>query len=1023
MNKTEIINTINGDVENLVTIGEVKGNFINNGVIYLIASFNFFKNSNTVILAPDKFNELANSYYERINEKFGKLDIIGFDGAVTFDQFFVAPLLQPVSDKKGGSKDVSAGTSILDIIELPEDIFIQGPPGAGKTTLLKYVLNNMMNLRIRRIPVFVSLLTFKAFYQGAPLYTLYHHVVKDLITYGFPEEFVHFILVNGLAIILMDGLDETYIKDFEKRVLFTHLDDFKKTYNAKIVITSRNKDYNFSGTTFRYFEMTPFDDTKIDNFLSKQFKEHKKAKFLDALNSFYNFTYAKRNETDKPADDWAYDRIITMARHGLETEEVRNIFIKKRELPQIASNPLFLSLLVFQFKESGTMSSSHVDLYEALVQHMVNNWLQSDASDYFKNRINSSNAFRMLYYIAFHAYIRGKSIITRQELFALVSMFVREHDFLLPPDPDDIIKAVRSDLGLLTHYDEDEFRFIHLNIQEYLVAKHLAIENNYSIIFSDQLYLQRRWSPIITLLTGLLSSTEKYKLEYTRLTSSILHANLAVCDRVKQAIDRAKFANGEICYGIAFYYLCIGLYYTVGERAIYACLRLAHEALFRVYSKFKDDPMISLKTFAEELKYVGKILENRDLEVDAVILAIYDSVAANSRSGKIDELIAELEKLDFFGSGGNLNTLKEEIENGNSDQYTHITNRLLESRNLDVNKVLSVEEINLLTLFLDLLETYIEASGEFGKANCDYDIFFYNAGKYELQLEITPIWDFLTSGDYAKLSDYYYKTNKELSLSYISKAIKLNPSDAMYHFARGATYSKCGYHEEALHDFISVETLNADYLENAHFQRSFGVLYKRLNKYAEAMERFDRALELEPYQNIRDRWFKAEVLMKIKEYEKVLTLLAELQRIDPSQSHFAYCLSYYSMLLRRFDMAVKYINLVIRRKYFLTESHFILCYCKLEDGKAKEVSQLLNKYIKKNAAALVLLCPLLLRSYKLQGDQGNFEKLLQQAYDQGILPSTPADISVPISPGHIELKRFNESYFIDNFSLCSEYYL
>jgi tetratricopeptide (TPR) repeat protein len=936
----------------------------------------------------------------------------------------VAPFLQAVSDKKAEDKEISPdpNTSILDVIELPQDIFIQGPPGAGKTTLLKYVLTNIIDLKIKKVPIFVSLLTFKAFYQGTPGYTLYHHLVRDLITYGFPEEFVRFILENGLAMILMDGFDETYIKEYEKKVLFTHLDDFKKTYDAKIVITSRNKDYNFSNTTFRYFEIMPFDDSQIDSFLNKQFKEHKKANFLDILNNFYNFTYAERNETDKPADDWAHDRIITMARHGLESEEVGNIFIKKRQLPQIASNPLFLSLLVFQFKESSTLSSKHVDLYQILVQHMVNNWLNSDASGYFKDRISNDSAFKMLYYVAFHTYIKGKNIITRQELFALVSRFIKEHDFESPPNPDDIIKAVRTDLGLITHYNGDEFRFIHLNIHEYLVAQHLAIENNYTIIFSDHLYLQKRWSPVIRLLTELLSSEKKYRSEYAKLTSSILHANPAICARVNLAIKKATLANGEICYGIVFYYLCIGLYYNVGERAIYACLRLAHEVLFRVYNRFRDDPMISLRTFAEELKYVGKVMENGNLEVDAIILQIYDKITSNNRSGNLDEFVVELEELAFSDSDGNLNNLKEEIKNENNEQCLYITNRLLESRNIIVNKVLNVEEVNLLTLFLDLLETFIEAAEEFGKSNFDYDIFFCSTHKYEIQFKVSAIWDFLTSLDYATLSDFY-KVNRELCLTYISNAIKLNPSNAVYRFVRGASYSRFGYLEEALQDFRCVEILNTDYLENAYFQRCFGILYRRLNEFTLAIERFDRALQLEPEGNIQDRWLKAEVLMKAGEYETALILVSELRRISPSQSHFSYCLAYCSMLLNRFDMAIKYIKEAIRHRYCPMESHFILCYCELELGKAKKVSRSLSKYVYQSEEGLNLFYPLLLKAYKLQGDQENFKMLLEKTKARNMFPSIPSVICVPISPGHVELNRLNEPYFIEDFTLPGDYYL
>jgi tetratricopeptide (TPR) repeat protein len=1024
MTKTEITTTVNGHVENLVSVAQVNGNFINNGIIYLTASFEVFKRLNDSDLTDKEFIEFANSYYEKLKLNFGSLNIIGFDSSVTFDNFFIEPLLNLVTDPQSfnNNKTLDFNSSILSAIKSSPRIFIQGPAGSGKTTLLKYILANVIDLKIKAIPIFVPLMDFKAFCSSDPSYTLYDYILKDLITYGFPRKFVHFFLKNGLALLLMDGFDEMYIRENEKRILFNQLEDFKKLYDAKIIITSRNKDYDFSNSSYKYFEIASFNNSQIDRFLNKQFNEKQKLNFLDKLDDFYNFTYENRNQTNNPDKDWVNDRIVTMARHGLESTGVHEVILKEKPLPQIATNPLFLSLLVLQFKEDKTLSINRSHLYENLIQRMIDKWFRSDAREFFKNRINRGDAYKLLCYIAFYLFRTGETVITRNYLFTLISRFLMENNFENNVAADDILKTIRSDLGLITDYNGEEFKFIHQNVQEYLIAKYLTQEDNYNIIFFEKLYLEKNWSQVLLLSTELLSNNDNYRLEYAKVITNIICTSSKVGGMISSAIDKSKLQDGEICYGFVFYYLCIGLYYNTGERAIYACQRLAHEVLFRVYNKFKDDPIIAIKTFCQELMYVARILNFRELNVDAIILHLYDQyIDRRNIYTDVKELMIDLKKLDFHEFEYELSSLKSEIENKNNEQSTYIINQLLERRNLKINDTLDVTEINLLTLFLDVFETYLEASSEFGKSNDAYSIFF-NKNTNETPIDVLQIPDFLTSDDYSRLSNRYYKTDKRLSLEYISNAIKLNPVNATYYFVRGCAYSLYGYNEKSLHDFLSAENLNEDYSQDAQFQRCFGVAYKRMNEYEKAIERFDKAIMLGAPKDISDRWFKVEILMKTHEYEKAIRILTELKKINPSNDHFFYCLAYCSMMLGDFTQAVNYIKTAIQHRYFLTESYFIMCYCKLQLHRPKEVSKVLRRYIPQEVKGNEILNPLLLKSYKMQGDDTNYKDVLKQLSNQNFALKNKDIISVPISPGHIELQQFNDTYFTENFFLPTSYF-
>ena len=76
-----------------------------------------------------------------------------------------------------------------------------------------------------------------------------------------------------------------------------------------------------------------------------------------------------------------------------------------------------------------------------------------------------------------------------------------------------------------------------------------------------------------------------------------------------------------------------------------------------------------------------------------------------------------------------------------------------------------------------------------------------------------------------------------------TKAIQLNPDDALAYYNRGVTYDELEQYDKAIDDYTKAIELNPDYAA-AYFNR--GLAYGKSEQYSKAMDDYTKAIELNP---------------------------------------------------------------------------------------------------------------------------------------------------------------------------------
>lgn len=89
----------------------------------------------------------------------------------------------------------------------------------------------------------------------------------------------------------------------------------------------------------------------------------------------------------------------------------------------------------------------------------------------------------------------------------------------------------------------------------------------------------------------------------------------------------------------------------------------------------------------------------------------------------------------------------------------------------------------------------------------------------------------------------YVKKDFKASLDLFSRAIKYDPTLALFFVCRGAASLELGRSRDAIGDFNQAIELDATYARAFHLR---GLAYEKLGELAQAFRDFDRSLEIDP---------------------------------------------------------------------------------------------------------------------------------------------------------------------------------
>ncbi|WP_327375121.1 NACHT domain-containing protein [Streptomyces sp. NBC_01216] len=260
---------------------------------------------------------------------------------VKFEDLYVPPTLA-VGDEDPGDEGFSDARTLL---RETGRLVVLGDPGGGKTTLaLKLTIDVARGLgtgAALQTPLRIVLREYASHYksnQESIIDFLEKQCKADYSTPA-PEGAIDYLLLNGRAVVIFDGLDE--LTDTSLRAAIVDaVEAFTHAYpTAPILVTSRKVGY----------EMAPLDEslffvTHLSPFNGAQQKQYVKKWFLNVRGS--------------AQEEGMADRFLSESSHARD----------------LTSNPLMLGLMCALYRGEGYIPRNRPDLYRRCSEFLFERW-------------------------------------------------------------------------------------------------------------------------------------------------------------------------------------------------------------------------------------------------------------------------------------------------------------------------------------------------------------------------------------------------------------------------------------------------------------------------------------------------------------------------------------------------------------------------------------------------------------------------------------------------------------------------
>jgi predicted NACHT family NTPase len=166
--------------------------------------------------------------------------------------------------------------------ERGEKVVVFGTAGSGKTTFLKQIVKHTIE-QTNKIPLFVNSAEWALLgtinYKGLLIY-----LSEQFESCGFKDAttFIDYLLEDGHAVLLIDGLDEMPLEKRNRAIAF--LNSYKES-KSKIIATCRVDAISGSPTGYSNVGVASWDEIRINSFIEKRFPNKElREKFTKEIN-------------------------------------------------------------------------------------------------------------------------------------------------------------------------------------------------------------------------------------------------------------------------------------------------------------------------------------------------------------------------------------------------------------------------------------------------------------------------------------------------------------------------------------------------------------------------------------------------------------------------------------------------------------------------------------------------------------------------------------------------------------------
>ena len=367
-------------------------------------------------------------------------------------------------------RQVGRLTRADEFIEHNSRVAVLGSAGSGKTTLLRHLALSMCDkevftstkLKTSRFPFFLHLPKYARDTAGNT--SIPDYLAKQLERYtdSYAYKFVKRLLNRGLAVLVLDSLDE--VQPSLRKAVVEQVRETATGYpQCWIVVSCRTADYEPISDNFNEVEIARLTDSAIRTIVNAWFQqERKKARELLA--------HLKRDAS------------------------VRSL----------CETPLLLSLLCIQFHHDLALPKRRTELFRRCIDAFLRDW---DASRGFRrdtvySSLSDDRKERIFESVAGMALVDDVRYTFREEDVVRLIESCCDLFGLAPGQAKDILKEIEAHHGILERFSVDSYMFSHPSFQEYFAARNLlsqrqeleAIRKN----FDDE-----RWAGVIEFAAAL----------------------------------------------------------------------------------------------------------------------------------------------------------------------------------------------------------------------------------------------------------------------------------------------------------------------------------------------------------------------------------------------------------------------------------------------------------------------------------------------------------------------------------------
>lgn len=330
----------------------------------------------------------------------------------------------------------------LEAVERHSRLMILGKPGAGKTTFMKRMatLCNQGEWQRKLVPVFVTLKEFAEASEGP---TLQQYIAEQWQRCEISQsDWLGQILKKGLALILLDGLDE--VQETEHGRVIREVQSFTRQFrDCQYVMTCRIAAEDYTFQQFTEVEIADFDKDQIADFVTKWFS-------------------IKQDSTK--AETFIYQ---------LEANEA---------LRELTTNPLLLTLLCLAFGGVSDFPSNRAELYEEVLDVLLKKWDSSDGIErkQIYRKLSLGRKKELLSQLAFLNFEQGEYFFKQSTLEQQITDYIHslpeieEDEKVLHLDAEAVLRSIEAQHGLLVSRAKRIYSFSHLTFQEYFTAKYIT---------------------------------------------------------------------------------------------------------------------------------------------------------------------------------------------------------------------------------------------------------------------------------------------------------------------------------------------------------------------------------------------------------------------------------------------------------------------------------------------------------------------------------------------------------------------